>query len=322
MNFEVVSRMNRPDPQNYYEVLGLTPAASDAQIREAYRAVASNPPLDAALRARQLEAMEMLTEPDLRVEYDRSLKLEAGAQGEGTAGARADGPTQLSMGEVVADADRSGSRRFARPEFLPPGTFAGAPSARLRERDEGSETSLRNFSETTAAVAVAGASPVSSAKAEKAGLRRPHLVPALAFDRASASSGADRPKRQLAVAAEMAQEAAIGIAESGMARASARANEVRSTEVKSPPFHIHPDAEFSGDLLRQVRKSRGLSVAQVSDHTRISQRHLENIEADQFDALPPTVYLRGMLHQLARELGLNGARVATRYLGRIPGKGK
>jgi hypothetical protein len=77
---------------------------------------------------------------------------------------------------------------------------------------------------------------------------------------------------------------------------------------------IPPDAEFNGELLRQVRESYGLSLQQVSERTRITRIHLENVEADRYDNLPATVYLRGILVNLARELRLDPARVSKSYL--------
>ena len=79
-------------------------------------------------------------------------------------------------------------------------------------------------------------------------------------------------------------------------------------------IEIPPDADFSGELLRQVRESYGLSLQQVSERTRITRIHLENVEADRYESLPATVYLRGILVNLARELRLDPARVSKSYL--------
>src|SRR5262249_11675448 len=62
---------------------------------------------------------------------------------------------------------------------------------------------------------------------------------------------------------------------------------------------IPSDAEFNGELLRRVRESYGLSLQQVAERTRITRIHLENVEADRYDRLPATVYLRGILVNLA-----------------------
>ncbi|HUM09498.1 MAG TPA: helix-turn-helix transcriptional regulator [Myxococcaceae bacterium] len=77
---------------------------------------------------------------------------------------------------------------------------------------------------------------------------------------------------------------------------------------------IASDAEFNGELLRRVRESHGLSLQQVAERTRITRIHLENVEADRYDRLPATVYLRGILVNLARELRLDPARVSKTYL--------
>jgi len=77
---------------------------------------------------------------------------------------------------------------------------------------------------------------------------------------------------------------------------------------------IPSDAEFNGELLRRVRESYGLSLQQVAERTRITRIHLENVEADRYDRLPATVYLRGILVNLARELRLDPARVSKTYL--------
>jgi hypothetical protein len=88
--------------------------------------------------------------------------------------------------------------------------------------------------------------------------------------------------------------------------------------LRSGPRHSGPavgdDAEFNGELLKQVRMGQGLSLIQLSERTRIGQRHLENIENDRYELLPASVYLRGYLMNLARELGLDGLKVCRSYL--------
>jgi cytoskeletal protein RodZ len=83
---------------------------------------------------------------------------------------------------------------------------------------------------------------------------------------------------------------------------------------------IPPETEFNGEVLRQLRESSGRSLAQIADRTRISRSHLENVEADRYAALPAPVYLRGILMNLARELGLDPIRVSKSYLTLAQGK--
>lgn len=104
-----------------------------------------------------------------------------------------------------------------------------------------------------------------------------------------------------------------------MAQVSARAREMVRP---SRGIDIPPDAVFNGELLRRVREARGMSVAQLVDRTRISTRHVENIEADRYEQLPAAVYLRGILVSIARELGLDPVRVSKAYLGLAAGKSK
>jgi curved DNA-binding protein CbpA len=85
-------------------------------------------------------------------------------------------------------------------------------------------------------------------------------------------------------------------------------------EAKVAPYEVPAGAEFNGALLRQVRLARGLSLQQISERTRISARHLENLEADRYEALPAVVYLRGILVSVSRELKLDGQRVSASYL--------
>jgi hypothetical protein len=100
----------------------------------------------------------------------------------------------------------------------------------------------------------------------------------------------------------------------------ASATPERPPELPSRPregrgkLDIPSDAEFNGELLRRVRESYGLSLQQVAERTRITRIHLENVEADRYDRLPATVYLRGILVNLARELRLDPARVSKTYL--------
>jgi hypothetical protein len=74
---------------------------------------------------------------------------------------------------------------------------------------------------------------------------------------------------------------------------------------------------WTGEVLRNVREARGISVQQISDRTKVMRHHIEAIEADRFEVLPAPVYLRGILLGLARELRLDGQKVARSYLERM-----
>jgi DNA-binding transcriptional regulator YiaG len=129
--------------------------------------------------------------------------------------------------------------------------------------------------------------------------------------------GVVRGPRVMDSAHEMAHEAAIANAEAALAQVASR---VREPRVK--PLEPGSDAEFNGELLRQVRESKGMSIHTLAERTRIAQRHIENVEADRYDALPAAVYLRGILMSMARELALDPLRVAKSYLALATRKGK
>jgi hypothetical protein len=110
-------------------------------------------------------------------------------------------------------------------------------------------------------------------------------------------------------AQQLSQESAIATAEAALAQVAAKAREPRPKPVELPP-----NTEFNGELLRRIRESRNLTLAQLSERTRITTKHLENVEADRYSELPVTVYLRGILMNIARELGLDPLRVSRSYL--------
>jgi flagellar biosynthesis protein FlhG len=80
---------------------------------------------------------------------------------------------------------------------------------------------------------------------------------------------------------------------------------------------IGPDTEFTGDLLRRIRESRGIDLAEIAQTTKIGKNHLQAIEDEQESAFPAPVYLRGFLVELAKFLRLDPMRVQRTYLRRI-----
>lgn len=106
------------------------------------------------------------------------------------------------------------------------------------------------------------------------------------------------------------------------AEAPARTPPPLPSRPPAPPAQpVVEDGPWSGDVLRQVREARGLSLQQIAERTKVTRHHIENIEAERFGALPAPVYLRGILVAVARELRLDGQRVARSYLERAIGAG-
>jgi flagellar biosynthesis protein FlhG len=80
---------------------------------------------------------------------------------------------------------------------------------------------------------------------------------------------------------------------------------------------IGPDTEFTGALLRKVRESQGIELAEISARTKIARAHLHAIEEEEFEDLPALVYTRGFLAELAKYLRLDPAQVQKTYLRRL-----
>lgn len=73
------------------------------------------------------------------------------------------------------------------------------------------------------------------------------------------------------------------------------------------------DGIYDGAVLRRIRMSLGIELAEVAARSKISLEHLHNIEEDAFDELPSAVYVRGFVKQFAHCLGLDPVAVATSY---------
>jgi hypothetical protein len=92
----------------------------------------------------------------------------------------------------------------------------------------------------------------------------------------------------------------------------------------APPVEVPmPEgAAWTGEALRRVREARGITIPQMAERTKVTRHHVENIEGERFSALPAPVYLRGILLSIARELRLDGQKVARAYLDRAAASGQ
>lgn len=71
-----------------------------------------------------------------------------------------------------------------------------------------------------------------------------------------------------------------------------------------------------GRSLESARESRGLSLWQVEQETRIRSRYLRDLEREDFDVLP-AVYVLGSLKTYADFLGLDGAALSRQLKDRL-----
>lgn len=60
-----------------------------------------------------------------------------------------------------------------------------------------------------------------------------------------------------------------------------------------------------GDLLKNARLKHGLTLDQISVHTKISKKYLIAIEDNDFNQLPPAAFSKGFLHTYSSIVGLD-----------------
>jgi flagellar biosynthesis protein FlhG len=80
---------------------------------------------------------------------------------------------------------------------------------------------------------------------------------------------------------------------------------------------ISPETQFTGALLKKAREALGVEIKDIAAITKISPMHLRAIEAEDVDALPAPVYVRGFLQQIAKALRLDPTQVSKTYLKRV-----
>jgi cytoskeleton protein RodZ len=74
-----------------------------------------------------------------------------------------------------------------------------------------------------------------------------------------------------------------------------------------------------GEQLRRAREAKGMSLDDIASRTRIPIRHLQNIEREDWDALPAATYAVGFTRNYANAVGLDGATLARELRERIGG---
>ena len=72
--------------------------------------------------------------------------------------------------------------------------------------------------------------------------------------------------------------------------------------------------ESIGDILREARHNKQVSLADAARVTKIKADILEKLEADDYSSLAAPMYTKGFLKLYADFLGLNGQEIADQYL--------
>jgi transcriptional regulator with XRE-family HTH domain len=74
-----------------------------------------------------------------------------------------------------------------------------------------------------------------------------------------------------------------------------------------------------GEQLRRAREAKGMSLDDIANRTRIPIRHLQNIEREEWEALPAATYAVGFTRNYANAVGLDGATLARELREQIGG---
>ena len=68
-----------------------------------------------------------------------------------------------------------------------------------------------------------------------------------------------------------------------------------------------------GNILREAREAKGLTLAEIEESTRINRKFLDALENGEYERLPTAVHIRGYLRNYARFLDLDPSPLLERY---------
>jgi curved DNA-binding protein CbpA len=91
----------------------------------------------------------------------------------------------------------------------------------------------------------------------------------------------------------------------------------REQEVKKLTNETLSKDLISGDDLKKVREAVDVEISEINAITRISVSVIKSIEGNQFESLPPELYLRNFLRTYAETLKIDPQRIIDGYLKNI-----
>ena len=80
--------------------------------------------------------------------------------------------------------------------------------------------------------------------------------------------------------------------------------------------------ESVGEFLSRERKSKNVTVEEVSAATKIQPKYIRALEEDNFTLLPPEVIIKGFIEAYARCLGLDPKEMLLLYKEQVIKRGK
>ena len=320
--------------QNFYEVLEIPGDANEQRIERAYRIARStyqpaSPATysifddadNAGILQRIEEAYSVLSDPRLRREYDARLRREANPQPR---------PPVLPPASVLPPAPSLPSAAPSVPSAAPsvpsatpsvpsatPSVPSATPSVLPGEPSPGLALSAP---QTVVVPASVDPRPWRTSEPEAS----PPLEPAVPVLDAQVASvrieGESRPVAGSIVWDEEEDESEpepLGL-DPDLASEESDTEFVDEPEPE-PPSPLEElagleDGVFDGRALRSARLNLGIELDEIAAATKIDERYLRLIEANQFSELPAPVYLRGFLREFARALRLEPGLVVDSYM--------
>ena len=94
--------------------------------------------------------------------------------------------------------------------------------------------------------------------------------------------------------------------------------DIESEPVDETP--VEPDVPTAGERLRAARQEKNVSLEDIAAQTRIPQRHLENIEAAEWDKLPAATYTIGFAKSYASAVGLDRTEIGDQLREEMGGQ--
>lgn len=70
---------------------------------------------------------------------------------------------------------------------------------------------------------------------------------------------------------------------------------------------------YNGQTLKRIREESKIDLEEISLATNIKRQYLINIESEDFNDMPPKVFIKGYLRELARYLNINEDKVFDNY---------
>jgi curved DNA-binding protein CbpA len=93
--------------------------------------------------------------------------------------------------------------------------------------------------------------------------------------------------------------------------------EEKDRRVQEVLSEVEEHGGWSGEVLRQLREIRELSLDEIAQRTKIFRGHLRYMEEDSFEYLPPDTYLKGFLKQIAKVLDIDSDLLTQRMMEHV-----